>query len=169
VHKRARLGEIAVKRGTISLSVRPEDFYMRSNEIVRSLPTCSSGHMIAAGSKLVLSPRSVLGSRSNFMRERYNGKPHTFKTLTVPINASFARGRPLANEPLECNTPTYIETPFCAVRSANGSTNVTTSVSNTRLPSRCVAYIYISVHLLETSSHNLTHVGARLPATGGFW
>ena len=67
MQKRAWLGEMAVKRGTISLNVRSEGFHIRSDEIVQSLPTLPTGHMIAAGSKLVLSPRSVLNSRSNFM------------------------------------------------------------------------------------------------------
>lgn len=76
----------------------------------------------------------------------------------------------MINEPLECNTPTYIKTPFGAVRSMNGSTNVTISVSNTRVPSRCVVYVHISIHFLKASLHNLTHVGPRLaPAIGGFW
>ena len=67
VHKRARLGETVVKRGTISLNVRLQCFDVRSDKIVQSLPACPSGHIIAVGSKLVLSPRSVLNSRSEFM------------------------------------------------------------------------------------------------------
>jgi hypothetical protein len=106
---------------------------MRSDKIVRS----PSGHMIAVGSKLVLSPRSELNSRSNFMtRQREKHKPHIFRTFTVP---TFTRVCPLTSEPLECNTPTYIKAPFGADMSVNGSTNNTTSVSNMRVPSRCDA------------------------------
>ena len=65
VHKRVRLGEGAAKRGTISLKLG-QGFHMRSDKIVRS----PSGHIIAVGSKLVLSPRSELNSRSNFMTKQ---------------------------------------------------------------------------------------------------
>jgi len=121
---------------------------MIADEIVRSLP---SGHMIAVGSKLVLSSRSVLNSSSSFVTRQRGTRTETyiFRTLTVPINASFTRGCPLVNIPLECITPTYSKTPFNAVKSMNGSTNVTTSVSNMRVPSRCVTYVHISFYLFE--------------------
>ena len=118
---------------------------MRSDKIVRS----PSGHMIAVGSKLVFSPRSELNLSFMTRKARDKQKPHIFRTLTVP---TFTRGCSLISEPLECNMPTYIKTPFGADRSVNGSTNDTTSVSNMRVPSRCEAYEHISVHLLKTSS-----------------
>jgi hypothetical protein len=45
---------------------------MKSDKIVRS----PSGHTIAVGSKLVLSPRSELNSRSNFIRKKETETSH---------------------------------------------------------------------------------------------
>ena len=144
------VGRNSCEEGYYELEVRPEGLHTKSDKIVRS----PSGHMIAVGSKLALSLRSVLNSWSNFLKRqrKIQTEPHIFRTLTVPINASFTRGCPLTSEPPECNTPTYIKTPFGADRSVNGSTNDTTSVSNMRVPSRCNAYDHISVHLFKTSS-----------------